>query len=86
VGVCRDVVGLPSAGGAEHGQDGPIPTPTPPGGDPGAALLVGALLWALVSVVVVTESANQWMRRAWGWVASFLSASLVPWQSFGRLV
>jgi len=57
------------------GRTGPIPPPTPPGGDPGAALLVGALLWALVSVVVATESGKLGMRRrAWGWVASFLAA------------
>ncbi len=50
-------------------------------------MLVGALLWALVSVVVATESANQGMRRrAWGWVASFLAASLVAAYSFGRFV
>ena len=56
------------------GRTGPIPPPTPVG-DPGAALLVGAL----VSVVVATESANQGMRRRnkWGWVASFLIASVV---------
>jgi hypothetical protein len=69
------------------GRTGPIPTPTPPGGDPGAALLVGALLWALVSVLVATESANQGMRRrAWGWVASFVAASLVAAYAFGRFV
>jgi hypothetical protein len=68
------------------GRTGPIPPPTPVG-DPGAALLVGALFWALVSVVVATESANQGMRRLkWGWVASFLVASLVAALSFGRFV
>jgi hypothetical protein len=68
-------------------RTGPIPPPTPLGGDPWAALLVGALLWALVSVVVATESANQGMRRrAWGWVASFLAVSLVAAYSFGRFV
>jgi hypothetical protein len=68
------------------GRTGPIPPPTPVG-DPGAALLVGALLWALVSVVVATESANQGMRRLkWGWVASFLVASVVAAYSFGRFV
>jgi hypothetical protein len=68
------------------GRTGPIPPPTPVG-DPGAALLVGALLWALVSVVVAAESANQGMRRRkWGWVASFLVASLVAAYSFGRFV
>ena len=68
------------------GRTGPIPPPTPVG-DPGAALLVGALLWALVSVVVATESANQGMRRRkWGWVASFLVASVVAAYAFGRLV
>jgi hypothetical protein len=70
------------------GRTGPIPPPTPYGGDPGAALLVGALLWALVSVVVATESAKLGMRRRnkWGWVASFLCASLVAAYSFGRFV
>ena len=69
------------------GRTGPIPPPTPPGGDPGAALLVGALLWALVSVVVATESAKLGMRRrTWGWVASFLAASVVAAYSFGRFV
>ena len=68
------------------GRTGPIPPPTPVG-DPGAALLVGALFWALVSVVVATESANQGMRRLkWGWVASFLVASVVAALSFGRFV
>jgi hypothetical protein len=68
------------------GRTGPTPPPTPVG-DPGAALLVGALLWALVSVVVATESANQGMRRLkWGWVASFLVASVVAAYSFGRFV
>ena len=68
------------------GRTGPIPPPTPVG-DPGAALLVGALLWALVSVVVAAESANQGMRRRkWGWVGSFLVASLVAAYSFGRFV
>jgi hypothetical protein len=68
------------------GRTGPIPPPTP-GGDPWAALLVVALLWALVSVVVATESANLGMRRhARGWAASFLSASLVAAYSFGRFV
>jgi hypothetical protein len=68
------------------GRTGPIPPPTPVG-DPGAALLVGAMLWALVSVVVAAESANQGMRRRkWGWVASFLVASLVAAYAFGRFV
>jgi hypothetical protein len=68
------------------GRTGPIPPPTPPGGDTGAALLVGALLWALVSVVA-TESAKLGMRRrTWGWVASFLAASVVAAYSFGRFV
>ena len=69
------------------GRTGPIPTPTPHGGDPGAALLVCALLWALVSVAVATESAKLGMRRrAWGWVASFLAASLVAAYAFGKFV
>jgi hypothetical protein len=68
------------------GRTGPIPPPTPVE-DPWAALFVGALLWALVSVLVATESANGGMRRrAWGWAASFLCASLVAAYSFGRLV
>jgi hypothetical protein len=69
------------------GRTGPIPPPTPVG-DPGAALLVGALLWALVSVIVATESASQGMRRRkWGWVASFLVASVVAaYAFFGRFV
>ena len=50
-------------------------------------MLVGALLWALVSVVVATESAKLGMRRrTWGWVASFLAASVVAAYSFGRFV
>jgi hypothetical protein len=68
------------------GRTGPIPPPTPVE-DPWAALFLGALLWALVSVLVATESANVGMRRrAWGWAASFLCASLVAAYSFGRLV
>jgi hypothetical protein len=68
------------------GRTGPIPPPTPLE-HPWAALFVGALLWALVSVRVATESANGGMRRrAWGWAASFLCASLVAAYSFGRLV
>jgi hypothetical protein len=70
------------------GRTGPIPPPTPPpGGDLWAALLVGALLGALMSVAVATESANLGMqRRAWGWIASFLAASLVAAYAFGRFV
>jgi hypothetical protein len=68
------------------GRTGPIPPPTPVG-DPGAALLVGALLWALVSVVVAAASANQGMRRLKrGWGASFLVASLVAAYAFVRFV
>jgi hypothetical protein len=63
------------------------PLTTPPGGDPGATLLVGALSWAMVSVVVATESAKGGMRRrAWGWVASFLADSLVAAYDFGRFL
>jgi hypothetical protein len=42
----------------------------------------------LVSVVVATESANQGMRRRnkWGWVGSFLVASVVAAYSLGRFV
>jgi hypothetical protein len=69
------------------GVTGPIPSPTPPGANPGAALLVGALLWAVVRVVVASESANRRMRRrAWGWVASFLAASVVTVYAFGGVV
>ena len=68
------------------GRTGPIPPPTPVE-DPWGALFLGALLWALVSVLVATESANGGMRRrAWGWAASFLSASIVAAYAFGRLV
>ena len=86
MGVGRDVVGLLGPGGAEHGQDG-AHTPANSCGRSWAALLVGALLWALVSVVVATESANQGMRRRkWGWVGSFLVASVVAAYAFGRFV
>jgi hypothetical protein len=85
VGVGRDAVGLPGAGGAEHGQDGANTPANSSWRRSGAALLVGALLWALVSVVVATESAKLGMRRrTWGWVASFLAASVVAAYSFGR--
>ena len=68
------------------GRTGPIPPPTPVG-DPGAVLLVGALLWALVSVVVAAASAKLGMRRLKrGWVGSFLVASVVAALSFGRIV
>jgi|ERR687897_585808 hypothetical protein len=69
------------------GRTGPIPPPTPPGGDPVAAVFLGALLWALVSVVVATESANSGMRRrAWGWAGSFLAASVVAAYAFGKIL
>jgi hypothetical protein len=69
------------------GRTGPIPQPTPHMGDPWAALVVGALLWALASVVVASESARGGMRRrTWGWVASFLTASLVAAYAFGKVV
>jgi hypothetical protein len=69
------------------GRTGPIPRPTPPMGDPWEALVVGALLWALASVVVASESARRGMRRRrWGWVASFLTASLVAAYAFGKVV
>jgi hypothetical protein len=56
-------------------------------GDPWEALVVGALLWALASVVVASESARRGMRRrTWGWVASFLTASLVAAYAFGKVV
>jgi hypothetical protein len=84
--VGRDVVGCLALAAQNMGKTGPIPPPTP-AGDPWAALLVGALLWALLSLVVATESANLGMRRrAWGWAASFLAASLVAAYSFGRFV
>jgi hypothetical protein len=68
------------------GRTGPISPPTPVE-DPWAALFVGSLLWALVSVLVAIESANAGMqRRAWGWAAAFLCASLAAAYSFGRLV
>jgi hypothetical protein len=69
------------------GRTGPIPRPTPPMGDPWAALVVGALLWALASVVVASESARRGMRRrTWGWVASFLTASLMAAYAFSKVV
>jgi len=88
VGVGRDVVDLPGAGGSEYGQDGAdTHAASSSWGGPRAALLVGALLWALMSVVVAPESANQGMRRrTWGWVASFPAASLVAAYAFGRFV
>jgi len=56
-------------------------------GDPWAALVGGALLWALASVVVATESARRGMRRrTWGWVASFLCATVVAAYAFGKVV
>ena len=87
VGAGRDAVSLPGPGGTEHGQDGADARPTPPMGDPWEALVVGALLWALASVVVASESARRGMRRrTWGWVASFLTASLVAAYAFGKVV
>jgi len=50
------------------GRTEPIPPATPRGGYPGAALLVDALLWALVSVVVATENANRGCGVAHGTV------------------
>jgi hypothetical protein len=72
----------------DMGRTGPIPRPTTPaGGDPWASLVVGASLWALASVVVATESAKRGMRRrTWGWVASFLAASVVAAYAFGKFV
>ena len=68
------------------GRAGPIPPPTP-AGHPWAALLLGALLWALASMVVSAESARGGMRRrTWGWLASFLAAALVAAYAFWRLV
>ena len=74
----RDVVGVPSAGGAEHGQDG-ADTPANSRGRSWGGVGGGGAVVGLVSVVVATESANQGMRRRykWGWVASFLVASVV---------
>jgi len=48
---------------------------------------VGALLWASASLLVATESAKGGMkRRTWGWVASFLAASVVAAYAFGKLI
>ena len=50
------------------GRAGPIPPPTP-AGHPWAALLLGALLGALASLVVAAECARGGMRRhntTWG--------------------
>ena len=53
----------------------------------GRALFLGALLWALASLVVAAESARGGMpRRTWGWMASFLAAALVAAYCFRRLV
>ena len=85
------VVGVSAAGlGAlmaqNLGRAGPIPEPHP-AGHPWAALLLGALLWALASLVVAAESARGGMRRrTWGWFASFLAAALVAAYSFWWLV
>ena len=50
-------------------------------------MLAGALLWAVISVLVATESANRGMRRrAWGWMTSFVVSTLVAAYSFWRLV
>ena len=69
------------------GRTGPIPAPAPLGGDPGSALLLGALLWASLSLLVANESARRGMRRrAWGWLFSFLAGSLVAAYAFARLV
>jgi hypothetical protein len=68
------------------GRAGPIPPPTL-AGHPWAALLLGALLWALASLVVAAESARGGMRRrTWGWMASFLAAALVAAYCFRRLL
>jgi hypothetical protein len=69
------------------GRTGPIPRPTPPAVDPWAVLVVGAVLWALASVIIATESARRGMRRRmWGWVGSFLAASVVAAYAFGKFV
>ena len=69
------------------GRTGPIPRPTSAVIDPWAALVVAAVLWASVSVFVATESARRGMRRRmWGWVASFLAASVVAAYAFGKFV
>jgi hypothetical protein len=75
------------AGVAQNlGRAGPIPPPTP-AGHPWAALLLGATLWALASLVVAAESARGGMRRrTWGWLASFLATALVAAYSFWRLL
>jgi hypothetical protein len=65
------------------GRTGPIPTPAASGGDLGPALLLAALLWASLSILVANESAKRGMRlRAWGWLASFLAASVVAAYAF----
>jgi hypothetical protein len=49
-------------------------------------VLLGATLWALVSVLVAAESARGEMRRrTWGWIGSFLAAALVAASCFWRL-
>lgn len=68
------------------GRAGPIPE-SAPAGHPWSALFLGALLWALASLVVAAESARGGMpRRTWGWTASFLAAALVAAYCFRRLV
>jgi hypothetical protein len=67
------------------GRTGPIPPASR--GTSGAAVLGGTLLWAVVSVLVATESANRGMRRrAWLWAASFVMSTLVAAYSFWRMV
>jgi hypothetical protein len=80
------VAGLGALMAQNLGRAGPIPEPHP-AGHPWAALLLGALMWALASLTVAAESARGGMpRRTWGWMASFLAAALVAAWCFGRLV
>jgi hypothetical protein len=52
-----------------------------------AALLFVALLWALISAIVLNVSVEFGMRwRSWAWATSFLVSTVVAAYSFWRVV